>query len=695
MAEAGTRRARRWLGWGALPASIAALAVLLVRGAFLEPLELRAPHLAAWALLVGAGMVAVARQLRRKLRGVRSPWWWAAEACALSAIGALAVAQLGGGLTSPLYPLVYLLAAGYALALPLPAALPALGFLIGLDAALFLAQRALPAAWPLLATHAAFIAVFAALYHVVLAARLRAAGIAESEAVQRRLAEAKERATSEADADRQLLGSVSEIEEALRGALAVADAALQPHTVAVFLLSADGDTVRLRECLSRSEQLFRGPLAAREGALGAVLAAARPVRLQGDGPALSHYEGSAPVACFCGVPLRDRQERVLGALVADRDRAFSAAEEQVLSALAAEVVRAMEAERLLAAVRREKEEKARFFRALEELNRTSTVAQAAECSVEQARRMGALDLCAITLVEEPTRPGARPRHRVQAVAGEGTGALADLSFADNAGLVANVVRLGAPLPGRELSAMDRTIVFDPATAVRGLQALRIFPLRAGETTVGTLVCGSRRRDGLPDAAQAELAMLALQAAEALVRTRLYEQAERLATTDGLTGLVNRRTFNAQLVARLREAHRYRRQLSLLLLDVDHFKKVNDSYGHPAGDAVLRGVAAVASRQARETDLVARYGGEEMALVLPETDAAGARAIAERLRAAVAAAEHVTEQGTLRVTASIGIATWPGGGPSPEDLLESADRALYRAKQGGRNRVESSPGKVAA
>src|SRR5438270_682926 len=277
MAEAGTRRARRWLGWGALPASIAALAVLLVRGAFLEPLELRAPHLAAWALLVGAGMVAVARQLRRKLRGVRSPWWWAAEACALSAIGALAVAQLGGGLTSPLYPLVYLLGAGYALALPLPAALPALGFLIGLDAALFLAQRALPAAWP------------------------------------------------------------------------------------------------------------RGR--------------------QGDGPALSRYEGSAPVACCCGVPLRDRQERVLGALVADRDRAFSAAEEQVLSALAAEVVRAMEAERLLAAVRREKEEKARFFRALEELNRTSTVAQAAECSVEQARRMGALDLCAITLVEEATRPG--------------------------------------------------------------------------------------------------------------------------------------------------------------------------------------------------------------------------------------------------------------------------------------------------
>src|SRR5438874_1467773 len=182
--------------------------------------------------------------------------------------------------------------------------------------------------------------------------------------------------------------------------------------------------------------------------------------------------------------------------------------------------------------------------------------------------------------------------------------------------------------------MERVVIFDSATAVRGLGALKIFPLRAGETTLGTLVCGTRRRDGLPDAAQAELGMLALQAAAAIARTTLYEQAERLATTDGLTGLMSRRALAAQLTARVREAQRYRRPLSLLLVDVDHFKKVNDTHGHPAGDAVLRGVAAVARAQARETDVVARYGGEEMALVLPETDAAGARAIAERLREAV-------------------------------------------------------------
>lgn len=297
----------------------------------------------------------------------------------------------------------------------------------------------------------------------------------------------------------------------------------------------------------------------------------------------------------------------------------------------------------------------------------------------------ALDLCALTVAEDR-------RHKVLAVHGEASEALRDLSFADNAGLVSNVVKLGAPLPGRDLGAMDRVVIFDGGTVVRGLKALKLFPLRAGERTMGALVCGSGRADALPEAAQKELGMLALQAAAAIQRTRLHEETERLATTDGLTGLLNRRTFNTVLDRRFREADRYRRPLSLLLLDIDHFKKVNDTHGHPAGDAVLRGVARIAQRCARETDAVARYGGEELALILPETDADGARAVAERIRKAVEAAQHPTEQGAVRVTVSIGVATQ---GPSPEEMVEGADKALYRAKQGGRNRVEEARGRAAA
>ena len=776
-------RARR----AALPLLIAALGVLLWSGAFSAPAIPRARHLVAWSLLLAAGLVAAVRAVRFKLRSGRGrdlPGPWAVEGVLLLLLGAQALVQLTGGAESPLQPLRFLLAAGLALALPLQLAAPLLGALAGLDALALGAEGALPSRWPLWLAHTGFTALFAALYHVLLATRLLQARRAEAGAVRRRVAEVEERArelrlvaTSDplegavalAAHERELLAAVVELEEALRGALGIAEAALRPHTVALFLCAPDSESLRLRECISPSERLFRGPLPLREGALGAVLAAGRPIRLDGDGPALAYYQGQAPVGCFLGVPLLERSalawdaetppappppagepgpgardsgldtSRLLempslpaprvsprgrygggpiGVLIADRDRPFSSDEERVLTALAAEVVRAIEAERLLSAVRREKEEKARFFRALEALNRTSTAADAAQVALEHARRLcPTLDLCALTLREGgdgdpgslPSPPKARSanargavahkkvrgpqraRHRVVAVWGEGTGSLEGLTFADNPGLVANVVRLGAALPGREAGAMDRLVIFDGATAVRGLSALKIFPLRAGDQVIGTLVCGSRRSGGLPPAARSELAMLALQAAEALLRARLFEQAERLATTDGLTGLSNRRSLDAQLRERFAEAARYQRCLSFVLIDVDHFKKVNDGHGHPAGDTVLRGVAAIVAAQARETDRAARYGGEEMALLLPETGPAGARVIAERLRAAIEQSSHETESGSLRVTVSLGVATFPSAGlETPEQLLEAADQALYRAKQGGRNRVESAP-----
>jgi two-component system cell cycle response regulator len=665
-------RARRWVALAALPAAAAALCILLLSGAF------AGLHPVPWALLFASGIGAAARW---GLSGQRKPWHRLEDGL-LCAIAVLALSQLA----PPLQPLMYLLAAAYVLALPLPFAIPLLAALLALDAAL-------TPQWPQFLAHASFAALFATLYHALLGARLAAARRAEGLAVRRRVADAEVRARElrlvavSSDppdaAERHLLAGVAEIDEVLRGALAVAEAALRPHTVAVFLLAPDGESVRLRECASQSDRLFRGPLSAREGALGAVLSSQHAVRLEDGAAQLTYYQERAPVPSFCGAPLQQSGGALIGALAADRATPFSPEEQQVLTALAREVTRAIEAERLLGAVRREKEEKARFFRALEELNKTTTLQQAAEVAVAQARQMcPALDLCAITLAEDR-------RHRVAAVEGDAASALRDLSFPEDAGLVSNVVKLGAALPGRPLGSMDRVQIFDSGTVVRGLSALKIFPLRTGESVVGTLVCGSRAAGGLPETSQKELSMLALQAAQALVRTRLYEQSERLATTDGLTGLLNRRTLNAQLQGRLREAQRYNRPISLLMVDIDHFKKVNDTHGHPAGDAVLRGVAKLLQTQARETDIVARYGGEEMALILPETDPRGAHAIAERIRKAVGSATHRGEQGNLQVTVSIGVATWPGAGEAAEALLEAADKALYRAKKAGRNRVSAA------
>lgn len=171
------------------------------------------------------------------------------------------------------------------------------------------------------------------------------------------------------------------------------------------------------------------------------------------------------------------------------------------------------------------------------------------------------------------------------------------------------------------------------------------------------------------------------------------QLEVLASRDPLTGLENRRSFDDHLVAELRRAHREQTPLALLLIDVDHFKRFNDTYGHPAGDDCLRRIGRIlADSVRRPADLAARYGGEELAVILPSTGADGALAVAEQFMQRLQQA-NLTHTGSPlgRITASIGIATLAGGSESnPHALIEAADRALYRAKAAGRNRLESAP-----
>lgn len=156
----------------------------------------------------------------------------------------------------------------------------------------------------------------------------------------------------------------------------------------------------------------------------------------------------------------------------------------------------------------------------------------------------------------------------------------------------------------------------------------------------------------------------------------------LALTDGLTGLLNRRAFDRELVIACARAERFQRELSLVLLDIDNFKQLNDSFGHPAGDAVLRTVARVIEAQSRRIDITARIGGEEFALLLPDTPAAAALRLADRLRQAI------VQSGNERVayTASFGVACVEDAGATPKALFKAADEALYAAKEAGRNCV---------
>ncbi|MDX2009744.1 MAG: diguanylate cyclase [Myxococcaceae bacterium] len=170
--------------------------------------------------------------------------------------------------------------------------------------------------------------------------------------------------------------------------------------------------------------------------------------------------------------------------------------------------------------------------------------------------------------------------------------------------------------------------------------------------------------------------------------------EQLSRIDGLTGLVNRRHFEERLAAEWARSERYRAPLSCLLLDIDHFKKVNDTWGHPFGDVVLKEVAKVARRALRDVDVIARYGGEEIIALLPETSPDEAWRAAERVRMGVEAmrltCRTVEPPEQVRCTASIGVATAPAPTiESAEQLVQLADECLYEAKQGGRNQVRQA------
>lgn len=171
-----------------------------------------------------------------------------------------------------------------------------------------------------------------------------------------------------------------------------------------------------------------------------------------------------------------------------------------------------------------------------------------------------------------------------------------------------------------------------------------------------------------------------------IESLYHEEIYRLSTVDGLTQIFNKRYFLETLERELSRARRYDRPLALVMFDIDHFKQCNDTFGHRAGDFVLREVADVVRDRARKVDVLARYGGEEFSMILPEIDIRGATAFAEKIRALIGESKFVFEGRVIPVTISIGVAELTPDIATYDDLIKRADARLYKAKQTGRNRV---------
>jgi diguanylate cyclase (GGDEF)-like protein len=219
--------------------------------------------------------------------------------------------------------------------------------------------------------------------------------------------------------------------------------------------------------------------------------------------------------------------------------------------------------------------------------------------------------------------------------------------------------------------------------------LLVVPLRRSEQepVAGALLCGHRSPRALRTTDAHAARELGVIAAGALETAWAVQEATERARTDQLTGIANRRHFNEMFARMIGETDRYGGSAALVLADIDFFKNVNDTYGHEAGDEVLIAVAHALAGERRTTDFAARIGGEEIALLLPQTDVQGAREVSERLRARVESLVVKVRDTEIRVTASFGVAMYTARSGAGPRLFERADKALYVAKNGGRNRVE--------
>lgn len=210
------------------------------------------------------------------------------------------------------------------------------------------------------------------------------------------------------------------------------------------------------------------------------------------------------------------------------------------------------------------------------------------------------------------------------------------------------------------------------------------PLVVGARIIGVLQLVRADDQPLSDEQIEVVETLAIHAATAIEAARLHEGAEHASEHDALTRLANRRRLESDLDAECERSLRYARPLSFIMLDLDHFKTVNDTYGHARGDDVLQSVAALITDLLRSTDTAYRYGGEEIAVIVRESDTHSAQVLAERLRSRIESA--FAGPGETGVTASLGIASMPTDAATPQGLVEAADAAMYTAKQQGRNRI---------
>lgn len=495
------------------------------------------------------------------------------------------------------------------------------------------------------------------------------------------------------------VGTVMELEETLNRQLSLFQRAMSLQSAAFFLLTqmADKKVLRLRAHASTTDVIAADvTLVPGETLVGLAAKEGRRVLLNDIAPesarALPYYVKPVPVGSFLAQPvfLKGTGEaavveemELVGVLVLDHGKSAHFDEKQLtlIDAFVTLIADVVENVRVLHFSRT----KTRNLHALYDVSNSFSnllkMEKVLETAVKTAREIAVCDSTYIALLE-----GNERQFTVRAWVGpKGTQQPEKLEDELATWLLENKKPIRYTRGLKEKSLLS----FSKKEGMLGsVQSFLMVPLMAGEDVLGVIRLNRSKPDAFQAYDQDVLTTLGNQTAMALENAMMVNQIQEMAIRDGLTGVFNHRYFQEKLGEELTKAERYNKDMCLALLDVDHFKKFNDSYGHQEGDKVLRIVSQVIQSTVRKkVDTVARYGGEEFAIILPESDSNMGKELADRVRKNVEAYLFENNGKSLyRVTISVGVACFPFDSREQKVLIQLADKALYEAKKAGRNCV---------
>ncbi|MCK5689820.1 GGDEF domain-containing protein, partial [Myxococcota bacterium] len=595
---------------------------LVVFGVFRDLRGSTTPQLLA---LSGLLILLISRLVQRLQQDIRTRHnqmlWRDLELGGLFVAAAFPLIELTGGPAGYLYPFIYALVAFLVAFNPYRLS-AALVVLILLTEALLVHFSGGGEGWRLYASHASFIFLFAFISALFVRGQVKG----QSANLDREIdgyikdimVEAKSyRLTSGIDhsernlsiselKERRTISSIEAIKEALYSVLMVAEHALSPYTVALFWVDDSGQYLKLRELRSESDYLREEPISVAEGFLGAVTKRKEKVVLTNLKPGhsgLVYYSRPEAVTDFVGVPLLENERHLRGVLVADRkdNQPFTDADVDVLNTLAKEILRAVDVERIFMEMDRKDKVQTHFARASTAFNNALTLDEVVTVALDLGVRTTDVDFVSVVVATD--NPGEMRIAEVHSANKKETDRLEAKIFDGNAGLVGAAIKARSMLPYNSFRSAKQP-VFTPAIDVP-YKGIRVFPMIWKDQGVGALVLGSNKEKFLNDDTILMLRSISNHAAIAIANAQMYQKMETMATTDGLTGLTNHRHFQQRFDEMLARSSRYSRKLAFILTDIDHFKSVNDTYGHPVGDKVLKVISRLMLENARRTDVVAR------------------------------------------------------------------------------------------